>query len=140
MRKPMALVLVVLAVMASASLPALAQEDLKKTLVGRWQGDIQGPVQRTSNERTLVIDSVSGQGWKGRFGITGKGLGRVTGEIDSASKPPVIKFQTDAGTKVALRVHDEKSMEGTINPPGSGQRLQDLPIRMTKVQKAEKAK
>jgi hypothetical protein len=139
MRKPMGLVLLALAMVAGASLPAVAQGDLKGTLVGRWEGDIQGPVQRANPDRTLVIDPVSGQSWRGRFGITGKGLSRVTGEMDSTGTHPVIAFQTDAGSKIALRLHGQKSMEGTINPPGSGQRLQDLPIRLQKVERAQTA-
>ena len=116
----------------AAEAPLSAQADLKKTLVGKWMGDVQDPGARKNTERTLVISSVSGSTFKGRFGPTGEGLSQVSGEIDAATKPPTLKFETKGGSHVVLMLLDDKNLQGTINFRGTGPRLQDMPLRLAK--------
>jgi hypothetical protein len=93
-----------------------AQGDLTKALVGKWEGDVQLSGAAETG-RTLVIQSVTRQdgNWAGvgRFGITGKGLGAVTLEIDPSG--PTVRFTiAGSGTAVDLTLtKDGKWLSGT---------------------------
>jgi hypothetical protein len=130
-------VLIALAVLVASS---GAQEDLTKALVGRWEGDVQivGVKGNPDQNRTLVIESVTqsdGQ-WtgKGKFGITGKGLGPVQIEIEPSGGRPSIRFVTGANATVRLQLADEKHLVGTRSAPGAGVRgSQDRPVRLERI-------
>jgi hypothetical protein len=127
------LVLAVLAALTCAAATSLsAQADFRKTLVGKWEGDVQDPGAKKNTQRTLVIQSVAGDTWKGRFGPSGEGLSQVSGEIDGTSKPPTLMFETKGGSHVTLQLLDSKNLQGTIRYRGTGPRLQDMPLRLAK--------
>src|SRR5947209_63722 len=72
-----------------------AEMDLATVLVGRWEGELaQSKRGRGADppERTLVINSVmkTDSGWivDARYGITGRGLGRVEVTLDSTAGAP----------------------------------------------------
>jgi len=74
-----------------------AQVDLAKSLVGKWEGEATwagsaGSVVADAN-RTLIIDAVTQKDGKwvatGRYGITGKGLGKVDIEVDEGGGSPL---------------------------------------------------
>jgi hypothetical protein len=97
-----------------------AQGDLAKSLVGKWEGEVQtlGQGNREDPHRTLIIRSISQtQGrWVGeaRFGVTGKGLGRVQMEVDAGGAHPAIRFITRADAAVRLELLDEGHLAGTF--------------------------
>jgi len=100
--------------------PAEAAVDLAKTLVGRWEGKVQtlGEGTRENPERTLVISAVTQQEGKwsatGRWGITGKGLGRVLIEVDASGAHPWLRFVTDVNATIRVELIDDRHMVGTF--------------------------
>jgi len=115
-----------------------AETEYAKVLTGKWEGDIQMARGRTSPDRTLIIESV-GEGEaplavKGTFGITGQQPGPIQGTLETSGGQPLLRFKTATGSDVVLRLQGEKDLTGTIRPTGTGQRLQDLPIRLKKVE------
>ena len=127
---------VVLALLVVAA--SEAQTDLEKALVGKWQGDVQLGGVRGDPNRTLVIRSVSEKDGKwvaeGRYGVTGKGLGKVQIDVDKTGQWPSIRFVTGANSTVNLNLVDEKSMVGKMTLSGSGR---GDPDRSMRLQKAE---
>ena len=107
--------LVAVAITASA---AGAQMDLATSLVGKWEGNVQVEGTRGDAERTLVIESVSQQDGKwvarGRYGITGKALPKVSVGIDVSGSTPTLKFTTGAHAAVRLNLVDQRSLIGTF--------------------------
>ena len=83
-----------------------AQGDLAKALVGKWEGDVQWVGGAGSGagdpNRTLVIDSVEQKDGKwvatGKYGVTGKGLGKVEIEVGDSGNRPFISVLT-GGTR-----------------------------------------
>ncbi|HUG37963.1 MAG TPA: hypothetical protein VML54_13485 [Candidatus Limnocylindrales bacterium] len=113
-----------------------AQPQYAKALIGKWAGDIQQSSLRVSPDRTLIIESVAdGEGtvpFKGRFGVTGQGLGRMEGTLEIAGGQ--LRFTTNAGAKVVLQLSGEKDLTGTIEFRGTGEGIQQRPMRLRKVE------
>jgi hypothetical protein len=113
-----------------------AQLDPSKVLLGKWEGEIGGLSRRSDPNRTLIIDSVAERDGKlvaeGRYGITGKGLGKVQINVDSSGSHPSIQFTTGANLPVRLNLIDEKSLVGTITLPGALQGANDRTMRLEK--------
>jgi len=111
---------VVLALLAATA--SDAQTDLSKALIGKWQGEAQ-ELGRGDPNRTLVIESVAEKDGKwvaeGRYGITGKGLGKVQIDVDRSGQWPSIRFVTGANSTVRLNLVDEKSMVGKMTLAGT---------------------
>ncbi len=132
MRFPFTVVLALLAATAS-----YAETDLSKALMGKWQGEVEEWGSGDRN-RTLVIESVAEKDGKwvaeGRYGITGKGMGKVQIDIDRSGQWPLIKFVTGANSKVRLNLMDEKSMVGKMTLAGTSQRGNDRQMRLLKVE------
>ena len=104
-----------------------AQVDLAKTLVGRWEGEVQFlvPKGRPDPNRTLIIASVIQRDGKwlatGRFGVTGRGLGPVQIEVDASDARPAIRFAVSgSNATVRLELLDEKHLVGTLAQVGAG--------------------
>lgn len=102
-----------------------AQSDAAKTLVGKWEGEIQwagsaGGATGDAN-RTLIIQSVEQKDGKvvatGRYGITGKGLGKVEIEVDDSGSRPFIRFATATST-TRLTLTGAKDLTGTTTISG----------------------
>jgi hypothetical protein len=126
------------AVLAAAVLLGLASAAVQaqdaKILVGKWQGDIQQARGRTNSERTLIIETVGeGGSVKGKYGIGDK-LGSMQGTAESSGGQILLRFTTSAGSSVLLRLHDERDLIGTIHFRGTGQTLQDIPMRLKKME------
>jgi len=116
--------------------PVFPQADLAKSLVGKWEGDIQfiASVGASGDpNRTLIIESADQKEGKwvprGRYGVTGKGLGKVDIEVDESSERSSIRFVTGAGSTVRLSLIGPKDMSGTIRPRGEAR---DRPMRLEK--------
>ena len=117
-----------------------AQVDFAKALVGKWEGAIEwagsaGSAMGDPN-RTLIIQSVEQKDGKwvatGRFGITGKGLGKVEIEVDEGGGRPFIRFVTATST-VRLSLVGTKELIGTTTIPGLTMgRGGDRPLRFEK--------
>ena len=67
----------------------------------------------------MIIKSVKEKDGKwvgeGRFGATGKGLGRVRIEVDTSGGHPAIRFATQADATIHLNLLDDAYLVGTIN-------------------------
>ena len=118
-----------------------AQGDPAKALLGKWEGAVQwagGAGSATGDpNRTLIIESVDQKDGKwvatGKFGVTGKGLGKVEIEVyDSSSDRPGIRFTTSANSTVRLALVGGKSLTGTLTLPGTSHRGNDRPITLEK--------
>jgi hypothetical protein len=72
--------------------------------------------------RILDIDSVSLKdgNWvvQGRYGIPGKGLGRVNIDITDSGKQPAIRFLSGAYSTINLRLLGQEHLIGGIRIPG----------------------
>jgi hypothetical protein len=121
---------------------AWAQVDLAKSLVGKWEGAVEwagsaGSAMGDAN-RTLIIESVTQKdgNWvgTGRFGITGKGLGKVEIEVGDSAGRPFIRFVTGASTTVRLALTGPKELTGTTTLPGASNtgRGNDRVVRLEK--------
>ena len=116
--------------------PGPAQGDLAKALVGKWEGDVQwaGGAGTGDPNRTLIIESVTQKDGKwvatGRYGVTGKGLGKVEIEVDDSGSRPFIRFVTGGNSTVRLALTDAKYLIGTLTLPGTSQRGNDRPMRL----------
>lgn len=131
----MALVVIcaVMAVGGMALESARGQSDLSKVLIGKWEGDVQLP-GRGDPKRTLVIDSVdaSGKSAQGRWGIAGKGLGRVSIAIEDDAGKVWLKFTTGTNISIRLQLVGDKNLVGTNRFAGTGEGVRDLPVRLEK--------
>lgn len=117
-----------------------AQVDLAKSLVGKWEGDVQwrGSAGSATGDpnRTLIIQSVEQKDGKwvatGRYGVTGKGLGKVEIEVDEGGARPFIRFVTGGNSTVRLSLVGAKELTGTLTLTGASQRGSDRPMRLEK--------
>lgn len=104
---------------------AWAQADLAKALVGKWEGAItwvgSAGGATTDPNRTLIIESVTQKDGKwagtGRFGITGKGLGKVDIEVDDSGSRPFIRIVIPTST-IRLSLVGPKELTGTTTMHG----------------------
>ncbi len=122
--------------------PGSAQLDLAKVLVGKWEGAVQWAAGAGSGvgdpNRTLIIDSVEQKDGKsvahmGKFGVTGKGLGKVTIEVEDSGSRPSIRFVTGSNSTVRLRIFRNQGSDGDFRPfPGTSQRGNDRPMNLEK--------
>jgi hypothetical protein len=137
------LTLLVVAVLGtSLGMPSgWAQVDLAKALVGKWEGEITwaGSAGGATSDpnRTLIIESVTQKDGKwvatGRYGVTGKGLGKVEIQVDDSGNRPLIRFVTGAPSTVRLALTGTKELTGTMTfLSGSSARGNDRPIRLEK--------
>jgi hypothetical protein len=120
---------------------AWAQEDLAKSLVGKWEGAVEfagsaGSAMGDAN-RTLIIESVTQKDGKsvatGRYGITGKGLGKVEIELGDSGGKPFLRFVTGGPSTVRLTLTGAKELTGTTTFVGtSSGRGGDRVLRLEK--------
>lgn len=133
-RRGVSIACVALLIVAAALGSPVAQADLRKVLVGKWEGDVQ-VLDRSDPKRTLVIDSVdaSAKSAQGRWGITGQGLGQVRITIGDDAGKVSLKFTTGTNTSVRLDLVGDKDLAGTFTPQGTQQSLRDLTVRLKKI-------
>jgi hypothetical protein len=114
-----------------------AQTDSVKALIGKWEGEVQLRGVGGDQNRTLIIESVGEKDGKlvaeGRYGITGKGLGKIQIEVDTTGRWPSIRFVTSANTTVRLNLVDERSMVGTMTLPGTREGGSDRSVKLARV-------
>ena len=133
------LAVTVLGIFLAASLGS-AQGDRAKGLLGKWEGEIQWAGGAGSGapdpNRTLIVESVEQKEGKwvatGKYGITGKGLGKVEIEVDDSGARTWIRFTTPANTTVRLSLSGTKHLTGTTTLPGASQRGSDRPMNLEK--------
>jgi hypothetical protein len=117
-----------------------AQGDLAKALVGKWEGAVEWAGGAGSGagdpNRTLIIDSVDQKDGKwvatGRYGITGKGLGKVEIEVGDSGSRPFLRFVTGANSTVRLTLAGPKELAGTLTLSGTSQRGNDRRMTLQK--------
>lgn len=66
----------------------------------------------------------------GRYGVTGKGLGKVEIEVDESGSRLFIRFVTGGPSTVRLSLVGAKDLTGTLTLPGTSQRGNDRPMRL----------
>lgn len=114
-----------------------AQTDPGKSLIGKWEGEVQLAGAGGDRNRTLIIQSVGEKDGKlvaeGRYGVTGKGLGKVQIEVSTSGKWPSIRFVTGANSTVRLDLIDEKSMTGKMTLAGASQHGSDRAMNLKRV-------
>jgi hypothetical protein len=107
---------------------AWAQDDLAKSLVGKWEGSVEfagsaGSAAMGDPNRTLIIESVTQKDGKpvatGRYGITGKGLGKVEIELGDSAGKPFLRFVTGGPSTVRLTLTGPKDLTGTTTFVGT---------------------
>ena len=139
------LVVTMLGMLLSAS-SGSAQEDRAKVLVGKWEGTVEwaggaGSGGLGDPNRTLIIESVTQKDGKwvgtGKYGITGKGLGKVDIEIEDSGNRTAITFATSPTTAVRLSLTGPKELTGTTTLPATiGRTTQargnDRPLKLEK--------
>ena len=135
MSRALLVAVLVLASLIHVAGVAVAQTDLEKALIGKWEGDVQ--VAREQG-RTLIIRSVSQQDGKwiaeGRYGITGKGMGPVKIDVDTSGGRPSLRFTTGANSTVRLNLIGERSLVGTMTLTGAQQQSPDRNLKLDKVE------
>lgn len=113
-------------------MPSWAQVDLSKVLVGRWEGEGQGPKVRTGyrpkgrkpykdkseDDRTLVIGQVREQEGKwivegAKYGRAGERLHGVEVVLDVNGDDVVIQFDTRDDAHMKLKLTKENFLVGT---------------------------
>jgi hypothetical protein len=123
--------------------PGSAQEDRTKALVGKWEGAVEwaggaGNTALGDPNRTLIIESVTEKDGKwvgtGKYGVTGRGLGKVDIEIEDSGG---LTFTTSANTTVRLSPSGPKQLTGTTTLPSttgrtSQARGNDRPVKLEK--------
>ena len=102
---------------------AWAQPDAAKALIGKWEGEVQWHGMAGEAGRTLVIETLEEKDGKwvanGRYGVTGKGLGKVQIDVNDVSTRPWIQFVTGANSRVRLDLVNPKHLAGTLTLAGT---------------------
>ena len=137
------LAVTVLGIFLAASMGS-AQGDRAKALLGKWEGAIQwaGGAGSTTGDpnRTLIVESVEQKDGKwvasGKYGITGKGLGKVEIEVDDSGDRTGIRFTTSVNSTIRLSLSGTKLLTGTTTLPSTtgrfGGRGNDRPLNLEK--------
>ena len=134
MRTPVILTALILALISSST-PALGQSDPATQLVGKWVGTVRLDQSKASEDRTLVISSVTQQDgkWKadGRFG-TGGGA-KVLIDVDTTGQWPSLRWTMPNGSTVHVNQVNPKTLSGKLTLVGSGRGDRDRPLTLEKV-------
>jgi hypothetical protein len=139
------LAVTVLGILLAASVGS-AQEDRAKALVGKWEGTIEwaagvGSSSLGDPNRTLIIESVQQKDGKwvatGKYGVTGKGFGKVEIAIADSGDRTEIAFTTSANWAVRLALAGPKQLTGTTTLPSTMGRVtqargMDRPMKLEK--------
>ena len=106
---------------ASTFLPAHAQVDLAKALVGRWEGEIRKvhPKQALGTAWTLLIEQVREQGGKwaverAQFGETGKPLRPIQVRVEVRGEEVTVTFAPPRSS-ATLRLSGGNVLVGSVH-------------------------
>ena len=114
----------------------LAQSDPASLLVGKWEGTQQQAGRGGSEDRTLIISSVTQQDGKwvadGRYGVQGGAKVRI--DVDVSGRWPSLRWTMANGNVVQLDLPDEKTLTGKVTLVGASQRDRDRPVTLDKKQ------
>jgi hypothetical protein len=114
--------------------PVLGQSDLAAKLVGKWEGTQQQATKGGSEDRTLIISSVTQQEGKwiasGRFGVTGGAMVRI--EVDTTGQWPSLRWAMPNGNTVQVNLINPKTLSGKVTLAGSGPRDRDRSLTLEK--------
>ena len=135
----MTISLLIAGVVTAFSPAAFAAEDeAAKKLVGKWEGNIAIP----NGFRTLVIDRVKREGdqWTaiGRFGTTGKNLGKMTYSVAVSGNEIEIEFTAGQDHPIKLKLVGDSELEGTYrhlrHSTGGGTQTSYAQMKLKKVE------
>lgn len=119
---------VALVLIALPLVPAKAQVDLSKVLIGKWEGEVLiGKTGKTGNP-TLIIKKVREEDgrWicKAKWGRPEKRLRQVDVTLQVNGGDVSIRFVTPRGAQVDVKLYKERSLVGTfIHPRGWESRI-----------------
>jgi len=130
-------------ILCGTMMPSVAQVDVGKLLVGKWEGDLERPQttrrsshplhgrggERRENTRILRIDKIREQGgkWvveKASFGEEGKRPKQVEVSLHISGGEVSLEFETDADATVKLRLSGDNVLSGTWIHTGKFQKLE----------------
>ena len=135
MHTPIVLLALIVALI-SPTAPALAQSDPAAQLVGKWEGTQRQQGKGGSEDRTLIISSVTQREGKwiadGRFGV--KGGAKVQIEVDTTGQWPSLRWAMPNGNAVRVNLINPKTLSGKVTLAGSGQRDRDRALTLEKVE------
>ena len=111
-----------------------AQNDPASMLVGKWEGTQQQAGRGGSEDRTLIISSVTQQDGKwvadGRYGVQGGAKVRI--DVDVNGRRPSLRWTMPNGNVVQLDLLNEKTLSGKVTLVGASQRDRDRPVTLEK--------
>jgi hypothetical protein len=138
--RPILIVVLVGVALATAGI-AGSQLDVAKALEGKWEGEfLKEATDKFENARTLVIGKARQEDGKwlvegARYGITGKGLGRMDVRLNVDGDKVTLEFETPgAKNPVKLSLAPDGTLGGTIYLATVSNRNQFRPFKLKKVE------
>ena len=125
----------ILALMSSTT-PARGQSNPAAQLVGKWVGTVRLEQSKASEDRTLVISSVTQQDgrWKadGRFG--GGRSAKVRIDVDTTGQWLSLRWTMPNGSTVHVNQINPKTLSGKLTLVGSGRDDRARALTLEKVE------
>ena len=113
---------------------AVAQSDLEKTLIGRWEGEVATRQAQNVSPVVLTIKSLKEEGGKWTAEAFA-GRNPVNLEITTAGKQTSLRWTGTTGWQYSVNVMDEKTMVGTVTlttASGGSRGDRDRPVKLEK--------
>jgi len=124
-----------LVALISPTPPALGQSDPAAQLVGTWEGTQHQTGKGGSEDRTLIVSSVTQKEGKwiadGRYGA--QGGAKVQIEVDMTGRWPSLRWAMPNGNTVQVNLINPKTLSGKVTLVGSGPRDRDRALTLEKV-------
>jgi hypothetical protein len=129
-------VAIVFAICGIITTVSAAEDDLVQKLVGTWEGV---SLTNRNEQRTLRIESVKREGdqWtgKGRWGQTGNKGNEIELRITVSGNDVQVRFTGGSdNVPISLKLTGDNELNGTMQVRTKGRRLEDAPLKLTKVQ------
>jgi hypothetical protein len=126
----------VVSIIGCTAIVSASEDDAVQKLVGRWEGT---SLTARNEQRFLKIDSVrrDGDRWigDGRWGTAGNNGIEVKMNVTVAGDDVSLQFTAGADNiPVRLKLTNDTELNGTIQVRTKGRRLEDAPLKLTKVQ------
>jgi hypothetical protein len=121
MHRRLVLSAILVTLIAGGITPVLGQSDLAAQLVGKWEGTQYQTVKGGSEDRTLIISSVTQREGKwiaeGRYGV--KGGAKVQIEVDTTGQWPSLRWAMPNGNTVQVSLINPKTLSGKVTLVGT---------------------
>jgi hypothetical protein len=94
------------------------QDDLAKTLIGKWEGQVTWRAPG-NKDRVLTITSVKDGQATGRFGIPGGASKAVDIAIERSGGDTILRFSSFNNAPTQLTLRGGKTLDGTVTVPSA---------------------